>query len=173
MCWQKPCGFQPVHCVEPQGIFWKATAFLKLNIFIPLPKMAIRPAVFKDKHTCLLPRLSRCQQKIFEIAGKVSKKAEMEIFFALNFRVPSSRPSPVFAPPPCSAGSLEVWAHDLSTDLSGDSVCLGAVGQGVPLVHAVPATTQRWAWRDPSGQGWNTLLVFTLIWLCSGYDLFF
>lgn len=47
MCLQKPCGFQPVRCVEPQGIFWKATAFSKLNIFIPLPKMAIRPAVFQ------------------------------------------------------------------------------------------------------------------------------
>lgn len=136
--------------------------------------MAIRPAVFqRQAHVFTSTTFSCCQQKIFEIAGKVSKKAEMEIFFALNFRVPSSSPSPVFAPPPCSAGSLEVWAHDLSTDLSGDSVCLGAVGQGVPLVHAVPATTQRWAWRDPSGQGWKTLLVFTLIWLCSGYYLFF
>lgn len=116
---------------------------------------------------CFLPRLSCCQQKIFEIAGKVSKKAKMEIFFALNFQVPSSSPSPVFAPLPCSAGSLESWAHDLTTDLSGDSVCLDTVGQGVHLVHAVPATTQPWAWREPSGKGWKTLLVFTLIWLCS------
>lgn len=122
---------------------------------------------------CFLPHLSCCQQKIFEIAGKVSKKAEMEILFALNLRVPSSSPSPVFVPLPCLAGSLEIWAHDLTMHLSGDSVCLGTVGQGVHLVQAVPATTQPWAWWEPSGQGWKTVLVFTLIWLCSGYYPFF
>lgn len=47
MCWQEPRGFQPMRCGEPHGIFWKATAFPKLNIFIPPPQMARRLAVFQ------------------------------------------------------------------------------------------------------------------------------
>lgn len=152
MSWQEPCGFQPIRCREPRGIFWKATAFSKLNILIPPPQMARRLAVFQ-RQACMFTSMTfmlwtentwNCRQFPRKQRWRIS-------LLRLNFLVPSRSPFPAFAGLPRSARSLEIWAHDLTTNLLGDFVRLGTVGQGVHLVCTMSATTQPRAWWEPLG----------------------
>lgn len=71
-----------------KGFSGKQLLFRSETFLSPFPKWPSDQQWFKDKHTCLLPRLSCCQQKIFEIAGKVSKKSRDEDFPC--FRFPST-----------------------------------------------------------------------------------
>lgn len=143
-------GFQPMHCRDPHEIFWKETDFPKLSIFTPPPQMARRLAVFQ-REACIL--LSCHQQKILEIAGKVSKKVEMEVKFPSTFQQSFSCPlylslshlgawrSEAMTWPPVCSGTLCIWVL-WAKDLTWYTQCLpwhspwvGRTSGGKPLKY--------------------------------------
>lgn len=147
MCWQEPCGFQPMCCGEPHGIFWKATAFPIVKHFYPPSPNSQKTSNVSKTSCCVYYHLFQAvNRKHLKLQAKHPREQRWRFsLLRLNFPVPSSSHSPAFALLPRSSVSLEIWDHDLTTNLLRDFVRLG---QGVRLVHNTALSLAGFSWPE-------------------------